>query len=159
MKVHSNIDLDEEELSDIERNLPNNNKDNASNTSNTPMNTSCKFCEVELKTLKDLTKHLRANHSEMSMKCDKCAKVFFSAKGLNRHKKLHIVPVSSTGDINGELTGDATAATSGDIIDDNGDNSNENILYITNSSGQVLSSADLQVGDLDTAMHYYIVDN
>ena len=163
MKVHTNINLNEGELGDIETSLTDNNKDNAADTSNTSMNTNCKFCEVELRTLIDLTKHLRTNHSDMSMKCDKCAKVFFSVKGLNTHKKLHNLPVNSTGDTTGDSTGDTTGATTGslngDIIEDTVDNPNENIVFITDTSGQVISTSDLQVGDLGTAMHYYIVDN
>ena len=65
--------------------------------------------------------------------------------------------MNSTGDTTGDSTGYTTGATTGslngDIIEDTVDNPNENIVFITDTSGQVISTSDLQVGDLGTAMH------
>ena len=44
---------------------------------------------VVMSSLTDLTKHMRAEHSDKGVKCDLCTRTFFLKRGLRYHRKLH----------------------------------------------------------------------
>ena len=53
----------------------------------------CKHCDEELLSDRDLKKHLQANHSAASLKCEICNKFFFTGKAFTKHMKFHEGPV------------------------------------------------------------------
>ena len=141
MKIHTRQNSDGGEHSlELETSQSQNNNGKAGGISNEAKH--CKYCKVQFRNIKELTKHMRAEHGDKSSKCDICDKMFFSLKGLNDHRKLHMSQVPAS-----------TESTS------QGVNPGEQIFYVQETPGtpgQVIISSDINLGDMEGAEFVFV---
>ena len=91
----------------------------------------CKFCKEGLKSLTDLTKHMRKEHIDEAIYCDQCDKPFFCQQGLKDHKKLHI-STSTASDTNEVVIPDENVIFLLDPNIEPGDLQNMQIVFLEN---------------------------
>ena len=141
MKIHTRQNSDGAEHSlELETSQPQNNNGKAGGISNEAKH--CKYCKVQFRNIKELTKHMRAEHGDKSSKCDICDKMFFSLKGLNDHRKLHISQVPASPESTSQ-----------------GVNPGEQIFYVQETPenpGQVIISSDIHLGDMEGAEFVFV---
>ena len=109
----------------------------------------CRFCEKQLMSVVELTKHMQTEHKNKAVNCTLCASMFFSSKGLKSHMKMHTYSGAIQSVNNAETQIDesnSTNAKTDEDVSNEAPSTNANVVEATNNNvGEEVIDDNLRV--------------